>query len=132
MHPRPTTSELTSRLARARDLLLSRPPSYFDANELQKDLTELDCYTPEEISSGIHSAFHEVSANDYVGHNPPQTGRSPSIAGSDLFEFVWASIHFNQKMYLKFCIRRRNSHEELILCSLHKDAPERKKRGGNK
>jgi len=104
-----------------------------DPRKLHADFQSLNLYDTDERVEAITMAFTEVNADHYVGFHPPQKGFESSIRNLELLEFAWPSHFFRTEMYLKFCIRRLDKqHEDLYLCSLHRNNPEKRKQGVRK
>ena len=126
MHIRPSHKELTKKLNTARSLADCANYFFVDPGKVAPDLAELNLFSTDEIKCGVSSALREATARDYKGKHPPERAFEHLVLGKELFEFAWRSDHFNQKIYLKFCLPDSNDEPKLAVLSLHVDRPNRR------
>jgi hypothetical protein len=96
-----------------------------DISKLSPDFSELDLFEEEEQREAIAYALQEVKPKDYQGRHPPEVSFEHCIAGEEMFPFIWESVFFKKRMYLKFCIPKcdQPDKEQFWLFSLHIDRP---------
>jgi hypothetical protein len=125
VHPRPSHRELTGKIRLASKILAAYGFLAVDPAKLGNDFYNLKCFSLEAHSEALNVAFSEITARDYKGKRPPETSFEEAVHGREFFTFIWASAHFKQKMYLKFCFQESDEYEgvSLYVFSLHIDCP---------
>lgn len=128
MHNRPSHKELTGKLRKARELLASPSDGYIAADlKLASNFYSLDLFSREDQDEALRAAFSEVTAQHYSGKRPPERAFECAVKDEEIFTFIWQSVFFRKKMYLKFCFHDSSEFEGEYLCvlSLHEDQPHR-------
>ncbi len=112
---RPSSKELSQKIKKSRDAVLSSRISVINPVILAADALELD-YLIEDIGAVLLKLLDEVKPDYYAGHRPPQRSYVDKIKDSELFAFQWKSRTLGSDIYFKFALHR----ERFWLVSLHK------------
>jgi hypothetical protein len=126
---RPSHREITGKLRQARELLASPSDGYIAADlaKLASNFYVLGLFSKEEQDEALRAAFSEVTAKHYSGKRPPERAFECAVRDEEIFTFIWQSLFFKKKMYLKFCFHDSSEFEgeQLFIFSLHEDQPHR-------
>ncbi len=109
---RPSHKELFGKLRDAKAAIRNADVLLVDPDAIAEDAIELGYDIGTEL-------LEQASVSHYAGSRPPQRAYKKEIEGLELFPFVFDSLRFRCRVYVKFALSRGS----LWLVSLHQDRP---------
>jgi hypothetical protein len=106
---RPSNHEICKKIADALEFLRAGKTMMVVNRHIYADMAEMGVDT-EDFPSLLIELLQEIQVADpvkcYKGKHPPDRSTDPEIYNLELFAYCWHSQRLNQRMYLKFGIRK--------------------------
>jgi len=116
---RPSHKELFGKLRDAKRAVRNADVLLVDPDVIAEDAIELGYDIGTELLEVLVEFLEQASVSHYAGFHPPQRSYKREIEGLELFPFVFDSLRFRCRVYVKFALSRGS----LWLVSLHADRP---------
>ncbi len=112
---RPSHKELTRKISIANKCITDGNIYLINHESIVCDALDLGYIIDTDLSYILKDIIGNLSADDYIGHRPPNKSYERAIEGLELFEFTAQCSRFTKRVYLKFSIKEPN----FFLVSLH-------------
>lgn len=112
---RPSHKELTRKISLAREYIYAGNIYLINHAAIVCDALELSYNVDNDLQDILVEIIENLSADNYIGHRPPQKSYERAIDGLELFEFTASCSRFTSQIYFKFSLKEPN----FFLVSLH-------------